>query len=307
MKAKNQCDWKCFRNLRKKVKKELKVSKVLYFEQICHDAAHQPRKMWREVNKVLGRGHNGGISIIRSDKGELSGATDIVEEFNRYFSSFMSTQSRQGGPTSDWVSYMTTVGQEASFLFSRIDEDMVRKILYNLNLRKATGTDGISARLLKRTAPAIARSLTHLFNCSMEMGALPEEWKAAHVTPVHKQGDKETFGNYRPVSVLPVVVKVFEAVIHAQLYAYMESNALIHPAQSGFCPRHSTQDVLVKTVDDWRKALDRDEVVGTVLADLSKAFDMIDHSKLLEKLYGYGIRGKELIWFENYLRAESRG
>ena len=90
--------------------------------------------MWREVNKALGRGHNGGISIIRSDKGELSGATDIVEEFNRYFSSFTSTQSRQGGPTSDWVSYMATVGQEASFVFSRIDEDMVRKILCNLNV-----------------------------------------------------------------------------------------------------------------------------------------------------------------------------
>ena len=86
-----------------KVKRELKVSKVLYFEQICHDAAHQPRKMCREVNKALGRGNNGGISIIRSDKGELSGATDIVEKFNRYFSSFMSTQSRQGS-TNDWVS-----------------------------------------------------------------------------------------------------------------------------------------------------------------------------------------------------------
>ena len=169
MKTKNQCDWKCFRNLRKKVKKELKVSKVLYFDQICHDAAHQPRKMWKEINKVLGRGRNGGISIIRSDKGELSGATDIVEEFNQYFSSFTSTQSTQGGPTSDWVSHMTTAGQEASFLFSRIDEDMVRKIFYNLNVRKATGTDGISARLLKQTTPAIARSLTHLFNCSMEI------------------------------------------------------------------------------------------------------------------------------------------
>jgi len=124
------------------------------------------------------------------------------------------------------------------------------------------------------------------------MGALLEEWKAAHVTPVHKQGDKETVENYRPVLVLPVVVKVFEAVIHAQLYTYMESNAVIHPAQSGFRPRHSTQDLLVKTIDDWRKALDSDEVVGTVLVDLSKAFDIIDHSRLLAKLYGYRIRGK---------------
>lgn len=100
------------------------------------------------------------------------------------------------------------------------------------------------------------------------------------------------------MSVLPVVVNIFEAVIHAQLYAYMKQNALIHPAQSGFRPHHSTQDLLVKTVDDWRKALDRDKVVGTVLVDLSKAIDMIDHSQLLAKLYGYSVRGKELMWFE---------
>lgn len=84
-------------------------------------------------------------------------------------------------------------------------------------------------------------------------------------------------GNYRTVSVLPVVVKVFEAVIHAQC-TYMESNTLIRPAQSGFRPRHSTQYLLVKAIDDWRKALDSDEVVGTVLVDLSKAFD-IDRSQ----------------------------
>ena len=63
---------------------------------------------------------------------------------------------------------------------------------------------------------------------------------------------------------------------------------------------------MVKTVDDWRKALDRDEVVGTVLVDLSKVFDMIDHSQLLAKLYGYGIRGNELMWFENYLRGRKQ-
>ena len=103
------------------------------------------------------------------------------------------------------------------------------------------------------------------------------EWKSAHITPVPKEGDGNQVGNFRPVSVLSVVVKVFEKIVHRQLYTYLQENDLLHPAQFGFRPGHSTQDVLVKVVDEWRRALDEDKVVGAVLLDLSKAFDMVDH------------------------------
>ena len=79
-------------------------------------------------------------------------------------------------------------------------------------------------------------------------------------------------------------MKISESIIHDQLYDYLHSNSILHPAQSGFRPKHCTQDVLLKSVDDWRRALDHGEMVGTMMLDLSKAFDSVDHIILLSKL-----------------------
>ena len=92
-----------------------------------------------------------------------------------------------------------------------------------------SGTDGISAKILRTVAAGISESLTSLFNASLRSGEMPREWKSAHVTPVHKGGDVESAENYRPVSVLPVVVKVFEKLVHHQVYSHLQENNILHP------------------------------------------------------------------------------
>ena len=98
-------------------------------------------------------------------------------------------------------------------------------------------------------------------NASLKCGKLPEEWKSAHITPVSKVGDSEGAENFRPVSVLPVVVKVFEWLVHKQFYDQV--NDVLHQAQFGFRPdlSRSTQDALVSLAEEWREALDSDKLV----------------------------------------------
>ena len=127
----------------------------------------------------------------------------------------------------------------------------------------------------------------------------------ANVTPIQKKPGTNFVTNYRPISVIPVIAKVYESLIHRQLYSYLSENSILH-RQSGFRPGHSTQDVLLKTVDDWRIALDRGEHIGAVLIDLSKAFDSIDHALLLKKLQSYGVEGNEFNWFTNYLTSRKQ-
>ena len=117
-----------------------------------------------------------------------------------------------------------------------------------------TGLDGISAKCLRITAPAIAGSLNHVFNLSLASGEIPQlqEWKNARVTPIFKAGSETNIENYGPISVLPVVVKVFERLVYAQLYSFLLERNLLTGSQSGFRPGHSAQDLVLKVVDDWR-------------------------------------------------------
>ena len=126
-------------------------------------------------------------------------------------------------------------------------------------------------------APAISCSLTSLFNFSLESGQVASKWKLARVPLVPKGGSSEGVDHFRVVSVLPVVAKLLELVVHRQLYAYLLKCSILNKVQSGFWPQHTTQDVFVALMDDWRHALDDDKVVGAVMLDLSKAFDMVSH------------------------------
>ena len=121
------------------------------------------------------------------------------------------------------------------------------------------------------------------------------------MTPIYKEGDKSEKSNYRPISVLPVISRLFERLLYDQLYQHLNSNNLLAKEQSGFRKLHSTLTCLIKSTDEWYSALDNGQLVVLVLIDQNKAFDTVDHNILCQKLEHNGLRRRELAWFKYYL------
>ena len=281
--TKDQNYWERYKHLRGQVIRTLRAAKTEYFKNVCTDIGKNPRKAWNQLNSLMGKKASKVDTLVK-DNLILQDSQSIANAFNSHFASIVeSSADEQNLPS------CSLPPVDYHFKFTAISEAEVLKILSHLDTSKSTGPDGISAKLLKLAAPSISGSLATLFNHSLMSGRVPSEWKVANITPVPKGGDKQQVNNYRPISVIAVTAKIFERLVHEQLYKYLNSNSLIHQAQSGFRPNHSTQDVLLKSVDDWRRSLDCKKVVGAAMVDLSKAFDTINHNLLLEKLHFYGI------------------
>ena len=158
-------------------------------------------------------------------------------------------------------------------------------MLVNLDISKSSGTDGISARMLKSSALSIAPSLTKLFNLSLTTGVLPSEWKLARVVPIPKSDSPSTSATgYRPISILPIVSKVLERHVKEIIDNHLAESSPISNNQWGFMHHRSSTSALISVIHDWLSALDSGHEVCVVFFDVRKAFDSVPHVPLLQKL-----------------------
>ena len=188
-----------------------------------------------------------------------------------------------------------------SFQFSKVSEVDVEKLLKGLNVTKSTGCDNISAKFLKDGANVVASPITYVINLSIQTSTVPMDFKTARVVPLYKKGDKNNESNYRPVSILPVISKIFERIIYNQLNDFLCSHNLIYEYQSGFRRSYSTDTALTYLSDRIRLNMDAGLYTGIVLIDLQKAFDTVDHNILALKLNALGLDRSAVAWFESYL------
>ena len=170
-----------------------------------------------------------------------------------------------------------------------------------LNINKASGPDLISHAMLKMAGDFIVPSLTRLFNESLRLKQFPSAWKRANVVPIFKKVNPAIRDNYRPVSLLSCVGKLFERIIFKYVFNFLRDNDAISIRQSGFKPGDSTVCQLTYLYHTFVKALEMQKDIRIVFCDISKAFDRVWHSGLLAKLESVGICDDLLTWFKSYL------
>ena len=155
--------------------------------------------------------------------------------------------------------------------------------------------------MLRDYASVISAPLAYIINMSLSSGTIPTKWKIAKVITLYKSDPKSDIGNYRPISILSVLSKVLESLVQQKLINYLEENRLLYDHQFGIRSKWSTELAVTLLVDKIRKEADKGNITGAIYIDLSKAFDTVNHSSLLDKLPCYGIKDFELLWFTDYL------
>ena len=270
---------KKWKELKKQVAKATKNAKKKYYNNRITLNQRAPEKLWRIIKEVAPSNFAG------SNDNEKIFTLDTLNYFNQHFANVGPKIEKGLKPVMSSITANDLHEPvESMFTFDTVSTDKIIKVINGIPSNKATGVDDLPIRAIKMGINQLAEPITTLVNRIIIEGRIPKELKIALTTPVYKKGDVDDPDNYRPVSVLPIISKVMEKVLTEQLYAYLLSNGHISSRQHGFKPKHSTVTCLLELTEDIRQELDKGKATGILALDLSKAFDTINHEKLLEKL-----------------------
>ena len=191
-----------------------------------------------------------------------------------------------------------------NYIFKNVSEGEIYEYLLKLPDKSNNDILGFDSKLLRIAASVICKPLAFMINISFNTGVVLSDWKKARICPIYKgKGSKTEKSNYRPISVLGHITKIFEKCAHGQLLSYLEQHDFISVDQSAFIKHHSTQTLLLKVVDNWLENIENGLITGICYFDVAKCFDSISHDILLFKMGKYGIRNTEINWFKSYLNG----
>ena len=189
-----------------------------------------------------------------------------------------------------------------SFFFKAVTPSEMLKTINSINHSKSTGDFSIPRQIFDCVNNGLSVILTSLINLTFETGIFPNSLKIVKVIPIYKnKGSNSETNNYRPISLLSNIDKIFEKLVHNRLTSFLLKHNLFYNKQFGFRKSHSTNHALITLTEKIKQALDNGQFSCGVFIDLQKAFDTVDINILLRKLELYGIRGKCNQWFHSYL------
>ena len=298
--------WSNFRLVKNQLNYQIKETKSKYYASYFNANFADSKKTWKGINCLVSNKKTACvIDKIFTNDVTIKDPVNISNAFNNHFTdigpSLATNITRNNSINYDRIA--TPVNKFELHEINVWDVDM---LVQKLSAKKSSGLDNIPVVLLKASAPTTIESLTHVINLVIRSNTIPSDWKTARVTPIYKEGCREDPNNYRPISVLSVIAKIFEKVIFDQTYKFLCDNKVLSESHSGFRPLHSTSTTLLEITDKWYTNMDNGLINAILFVDLKKAFDTINHDILLDKLSCYGFTDKTIRLFRNYLTQRTQ-
>ena len=293
-----------YKRLRNQVRKESRLVTLNKQKSIALSCKNNPKVFWQHVrSKIVTPNGIGDIKLVDGKSVKVVTLdSEKAEIFSDYFSKIYTIESEtvfeELAPVLSHPNSVLSMSDSSLVIFS---EDQVASKLRELKINKSPGPDLIHPRIIYEARTTLVGPLTYLFNKSMRLSALPDEWRTSIVTVLHKKGRKDCIDNYRPISLTCICCKIMESLVTDFIMSHLLLNNLLSSNQYGFIKKRSTVLQLLKLTDDWTKSLDDNVQVDIVYTDFEKAFDKVPHHRLISKLKAYGLDSTLVAWIRAFL------
>ena len=325
-KSKDNNDLKAFKKQRNYVSRLCKKQRKKFYNNIDLKLFTDNKKFWKNVNPLFSDKctTQSNITLVENDQ-IVTDDEQLANTFNDFFKDAVTKLNIEQNieycqstvditdpidaaiykyknhPSIMKICEVVGVKIEGEqFNFENMDMEMLKNEISGLNDKKSTSSRNIPVKVLKQNSDVCISYLHKICHLLFEKGTFPDKLKLAEVIPLFKSGDALLKKNYRPISILPTVSKVFERVIQKQINSYI--NNYLSDFLCGYRKGYSTQHALVSLLERWKSSLDKKGYAGAVLMDLSKAFDCLNHDLLIAKLHAYGFSKKSLQLILSYLK-----
>ena len=299
-------DWDIARQLRNRVKMDIRTSKANVIRDKLATYQYNPKKFWQELNKLLPGSHSAVISEITDDStGKRIPEDSLNNHINEYFATIGSKLADECTPgivADPLIPIMNPT------MFNRVPftEIEVLKVCTDIDIWKSSSIPNVKTHVLKHAFISNIDRITKIFNASLIRAIFPQSWKLSTVVPLPKVSHPKTASDLRPVALTPLPGKLLEKLICSRLQTWIMNNNILSDCQHGFRKKKSTISAIAQLLNDIYTHINRRVNPYIIFLDLKKAFDTISHVKLLTKLETMGMDVATLSWFSSYLTGRQQ-
>ena len=279
--------YKRAKNLQTHLTRSLKRA---YYKEKINNFEGNSRKIWQILKEVTNKNYRDEVLPDNPNK-------KTANKFNTFFAKVGKQVQEKLNIKID----MPNLDKIGQFKFSNETENKIDSLIKRIRPDVATGCDEISSRLLQAARPAIITDLKDMVNLSYKTEIFPEALKKAHVKALHKEGDNNNPAQYRPISILPTISKIFERSASDQLAEFLIKNRKLSSKQHAYKKSYSTVTCLFEFIESIQNHMDKKDLVAVASLDLSKAFDSLSHALILDKLIQKDVDKTVAKWIKSYL------